>query len=554
MKKNKIHLCRLGSFSLAVLLLAVLVTGCGNNDAAPDSSDESGVTTSQQTSNSVDAEDASGSTSPSDTNSANSGTDNTAGPTDPTKTKNPANPHTSNKTENGTHRPKPTAPPHTPGRPDDTYTFSNVRRSCASFIQPWLVQSWNVSRWETEILNMKKAGMDFVILQSVADTTYEKADTQDPFACQMNSSSVIYPSSMPEFQNSNSYCGVDSLGNCLKACKKHGMKVMIGTISDSRLWNFGWTNKPTCPAGVRDAVNGSYMTQWIKQYAERSERMMKEIMQRYGSQYKDQIYGWYYNPEFWNISSACKRTDSKTYAQIIGKSLTLFAQSCTKVSPGKPMLLSPFINPSLSSPEQCGKMWQDVFSYTQFRNGDIFCPQDSFGNNSTIHLGDWYKHYKAAVNTKPGLKLWANNENFRTNYTVATLDSYIGQIKATEPYAERNICFSWNHYYSPELKNVGYNEAYIYYIKNGKMDTQAPGVPKIYIDGSSVEIISQDNIGICKIKVFKADKKTVVKENVCFDDDNYTALQTFNLAKGTYYAQTYDFFSNASQMVAFTVK
>lgn len=552
MKKGTISLYRLGSLLLTIVLSAGCIAGC-SSEPNPNLS-----TDSQHESSALNTDASSVSTSGSDADISGLDTGHT---TDSTNIQDPAHPNTatspnhsqnSNKTEHVTHGPTPTAKPNKPAKPDDTYHFSHVRRSCASFIQPWLVQNWNQSRWETEILNMKKAGMDFVILQSVGDLTYEDAKTQDALARKLKSCFVLYPSRMPEFRGG--YCGIDSLGNCLAACKKNGMKVMIGTISDNRLWSYGWSTKPECPGGVRDVVNGSYMTQWVKQYGERSDRMIKEIMQKYGSQYKEQIYGWYYNPEFWNISSACKGLDGKTYAQIIGKSLTLFAQSCTKASPGKPMLLSPFVNPSLSSPSQCSNMWKDVFSYTQFRKGDIFCPQDSFGNNPTMHLSDWYKHYKDAVNSKPGLKLWANNENFRANYTIATLDSYIGQIKATEPYAEKNICFSWNHYYSPELRNSGYNQAYTYYIKNGKMDTQAPSAPKIYINGSSAEIVSKDNIGICKIKVYKADKKTVVKENVCFDNDNFTSLQTFNLSRGTYYAQTYDFFSNASPMVSFTIK
>lgn len=436
---------------------------------------------------------------------------------------------------------------------NEKYYFSNARRLSGSFIQSWMIQNWNQSRWDTEILNMKKSGMDFIILQSLGDTDYGNGITQNPDKTELKSCSILYPSKMPEFDGGSHY---DALEKCLKACKKYNMKAMLGSISDNRLWRFGVTKTPLCPLGKSDAVRDSYMTKWLNQYDGLCERMIKEVMELYGKEYKNQIYGWYYNLEFSNYASACRGTDDMAYAHIMGNSLSHFADSCTRYCPGKPMMLSPFVHPSHSTPAECGKMWTDVFSFTTFRDGDIFCPQDSFGGNNQLKLEDWYREYKKAVDTKHGLKLWANNESFRGSKTLvaAAMDSYIGQIKATEPYTSGTVGFSWNHYYSPEKANSGYDRAYQYYIKNGVMDTECPSAPVVTVNGTTAHVVSADNVGIYCVKIYKSNGKTVAHTNVCSDNNDLEALQTVrDLKAGSYYAQTVDFYSNVSEMVPFTV-
>ncbi len=46
------------------------------------------------------------------------------------------------------------------------------------------------------------------------------------------------------------------------------------------------------------------------------------------------------------------------------------------------------------------------------------------------------------MDTKPGLILWSNNENFRQGGAVARVDEFIRrQVDVTAKYAEANICF-----------------------------------------------------------------------------------------------------------------
>lgn len=432
------------------------------------------------------------------------------------------------------------------------FHFSSVRRPKGSFIQSWLAAYWDQERWDQEILEMKKSGMDFIIIQAVGGTDYDTdgVKQRNVMKLPMKSCSVDYPSKLSFFEGG--YNGTDLLGNCLRACKKHGLKVMIGTISDNRLWKFGWSIIPTMPFGKIFVSRDSYMAQWAKQYGERCDAVIKEVMEMYGEEYGDQIYGWYYDPEIWNIRTACWGIDLGTYSKIIGNSLSNLARSCSKYCPGKPILVSPFINPSNSTARQCGNMWRKVFAHTAFRPGDIFCPQDSYGNNPNIDLENWYREYKRAVDTKPGLKLWANNENFRSG-GIATIDSFARQIEATAKYAEANICFSWNHYYSNTQENKGYDASYRYYIKTGSFDQQAPAKPEVSVSGNDVFVKSYDNIGICGIRIYDVSGQ-IVRTNICADDNDLTKLGTFSdLDSGKYYAETYDFFSNASEKVEFTI-
>ncbi len=427
----------------------------------------------------------------------------------------------------------------------------SVRRICGTFIQPWLVEGWSQARWEQECQMMTEAGMKYIILQSITDFNYNTSEDlgQDPSKYTITSRISLYPSSLPELKNANK--GVDSLKNCLEACKKYGMQAMIGPVSDNRWWKYGW-GMPKCPSGKTNVVQDSYMAQWVKENAEISNRVADEVMSRYGAAYGDQIFAWYYNNEIWNIDVACAGTDKGVYAQILGESMNLVLRHYTTLTPGKPMLLSSFINPSLSTPAQCGKMWQNIFKYTEFRTGDIFSPQDSYGNNTTQDLEAWTKAYYDAVQTKPGLLFWSNNENFRKDATVATIDSFVYQINTTAKYCSANICFSWNHYFSPKEQNSGYNKAYLQYIRTGKQDTTAPSQPKVTVTGRKIVVDSTDSDGICGIRIYK--DSSLNKTVLCRKDDNESLFKTITLtAAGSYSVETYDFFGNVSAKTSFTI-
>ena len=347
-----------------------------------------------------------------------------------------------------TNTPIPTAAPTAAGTPTPTPVPVEGRTVTGSFIQAWYVAGWTYDRWMTEFTNMKRNGMDTLILQSVMEVNYDTtfSQSQDPdLYTNVLSRTALYPSDISLFAGANYG---DSLGNCLAAAKQSGMRVFLGTVADNRWWKYGW-GIPQMPAGKTDVVSDSYLAKYFADNAALSNAIAGEIWDRYGDEYGDQIAGWYYYNEIWNISDACAGTDGGVYAALIAGSINASLDYYSELTPGKPFLISPFVNPTLSTPEQNGKMWEDIFALTSFREGDIFAPQDSAGNYPNIALEEWFAAYRSAVDKKQGLALWANNENFNQGMSAIDQQTFFDHVDRTAPYVDKNICFSWNHYFAP---------------------------------------------------------------------------------------------------------
>lgn len=435
------------------------------------------------------------------------------------------------------------------------------RTICGSFIQSWYIKDWTQDRWNTECKNMVDAGMKYIILQSIVDLTYNTRDSvknQDPDFYQLKDVASLYPTDIDFLKKAqvdlDCDTGPDEVKYCLEACKTYGMQAILGPVSDNRWWLYGW-GTPQTPAGAADPANDCYFAKFAEENGNISNQIADELYKKYGTDYKDQIFAWYYNNEIWNIQDACNKSDNGVYAKALAKSLNVSLDHYSQSTPGIPMIMSPFINPDLSSADQCGSMWKDVFALTNFREGDIFCPQDSFGGHTKLNLDDWWSNYKAAVDTKPGLILWANNENFRDNAAVAPVGEFITkQVNVTAKYTAANICFSWNHYYSPLAKNPGYNEAYVYYVKNGLLDSEAPSKPTLSADGRNVTWDATDNEGIAGINIYRNQTKMITKTIRIGDGVNDKLSSTIALDKdGTYYISVFDFSGNESELTEITV-
>lgn len=124
-----------------------------------------------------------------------------------------------------------------------------------------------------------------------------------------------------------------------------------------------------------------------------------------------------------------------------------------------------------------------------FREQDIFCPQDAVGAGWTIeeNLVNVWRMYSDAVKLSgKKIHLWANVENFtsavaksnttgittplateNTQDVTATLDRLVKQMDIASRYAENIITFSYNHYYSPVYVNPMFHNTYVDYLKTG---------------------------------------------------------------------------------------
>lgn len=90
----------------------------------------------------------------------------------------------------------------------------------------------------------------------------------------------------------------DRLSTALKAAKKTGMKLWLGTIDDNRRW-YHLDKKPDSNA-----------VRWSDSNDELSRALITEIWERYSDDYGEQIAGWYYTNEIWNFHEACNVTDN----------------------------------------------------------------------------------------------------------------------------------------------------------------------------------------------------------------------------------------------------
>lgn len=301
----------------------------------------------------------------------------------------------------------------------------------ASFLQGWLCRDWSPERWKQELLDMKAAGFRSVILQSCVDLTYEKTDASaektDPQAYALTAAYALYPTA-----SVSGSAGAHALADALEAARQTGMQVWIGTVSDSRWWNYGW--------GVPDAG----FSAWSAENAAVCGNLVREVTAQYGADYDAQIAGFYYNNEIWNFDAACAGTDGGQTAEIVAGNLRGTLDAMTAVCPEKPLLISPFFNRDLSAAAAYADFWGQLADRAALRPADIVAHQDGAGRAyDTDTLTEWASALKSALRDR--VTFWVNNETFRADAALPA-----AELKAdflATACAKRHILFSWNHWY-----------------------------------------------------------------------------------------------------------
>ena len=380
---------------------------------------------------------------------------------------------------------------------------SHAQQKCkpeftGTFIQSWMTCVWDDERWAEEAANMKKAGIEYLVLQSLADKAYKKDGGEWK---------VYYDTDVDTLKDAT-FMG-DCLEPALKACQDAGIKVFVGLSMFDDFWS---------EAGI-----GSLYQDVCRVAGD----MMEDIYNKYGEKYKDSLYGWYYTPEISN-GFLCQLT-----LDGIIKGINHIIDRINEVDASKPLLMSPFYSEYIATgPITTLCSYVRFFSKVHFRDGDIFAPQDAIGAKWTREksLEMTWKIYKAAFDTcKADIKLWANCENFdgaiasetlggalspkiteyKSNIT-ATLDRFTRQMDIASRYAENIITFSYNHYYSPSNVNPAFINTYYDYVENGyvleKEAPEAPGNLKKLQTEKGIEISwdeAEDNFGIAYYRLEK---------------------------------------------------
>lgn len=333
----------------------------------------------------------------------------------------------------------------------------------ASFLQLWYCESWTPEQWQTELSAMKDAGFRAVILQSSADITVQQEQT---------SIRTAYPTELFSGGSGN------ALGNALDAAKTLGMQVYIGTLSDSRWWDYGW--------GIPDAD----FSAWSEENAQRNAAMIREIWSLYGSSRGEQIAGFYYNNEIWNNDAACDGSDGGAYAEIIGSNLGACVEAVNACCQEKPLLVSPFYNTDLSSAGAYADYLASIAEQAHLRAYDIIAPQDGGGREyDSDTILEWNSSVRYAVEDR--VQFWVNNETFDKSMQPIDMETLRQHYLATDC-AKKHILFSWNHYY----RKTPYDVQFPALLQKMTGDVNADGVCSMADAVNMIHWLMHDRIAV----------------------------------------------------------
>ena len=303
----------------------------------------------------------------------------------------------------------------------------------ASYLQDWLCRDWQPERWLTEFAAMKAAGFRAVILQSTVSLSYSYTDSSkpktDPAAYTLQSSYALCPTALVSDSGQTA-----ELEYALEAAAESGMQVWIGTVSDDRWWNYGWSKPDT---GLK---------KWSEENAAACAALIAEIRARYEEQYQAQIAGYYYNNEIWNIPDACDGSDQGTYIRLLGDNLRQTIQAAGE----KPVLVSPFYNAELSTAADYAHFLHELAETAGLRTTDIIAPQDGGGRDYTPDvIAAWAAAMQQSL--RDSVRFWVNNETFGADMQPKSADSLRADYLATGC-AQAHILVSWNHYYHSAVR------------------------------------------------------------------------------------------------------
>lgn len=343
-----------------------------------------------------------------------------------------------------------------------------------TFIQDYLCRNWTDATWQAEFKYMKALGMRYVVFGSVVDGKERTA---------------VYPTSIPGYRLVEA--NTDPLGACLRNAEKAGIQVFVGLNFHGDWWS----------KGANDSA-------WLNAQMEEGNRFADEMYARYHSRYPKAFYGWYWVWEVDNIDAAspAKRAN-------VSNALDISVRHLKSLNPGMPVMLCPFMNCRLGTPDEYRAFWEYVFAHSALGKGDIFAPQDCVGAGglNIDNFASWFAALRKAVDTKPGLLFWSDAETFsQDDWTSATLDRFTRQLKGVQPYVQGSITFAWSHYYSPNNVSAGWQRTYGGYVRTGKLESVPPTAPRsllaVRAANGDVRVTwkpSTDNVGVCGYYVFR---------------------------------------------------
>ncbi|MBQ4101452.1 MAG: DUF4434 domain-containing protein, partial [Oscillospiraceae bacterium] len=365
---------------------------------------------------------------------------------------------------------------------DDGISYPHV---IGSFMQPGTFEGYSKTQMTDHLKAMKEVGIEILILQWSFETDDDPGKVITSF----------FSDSFSENEKAKGFIQYHDLVDViLAAADEVGVKVFIGLN-----WEPDWH---TNSEAFQDK---SYFDKFI----ETGLKGAKQLYDLYKIQYPESFYGWYFPPEYWNMNISQKQVDNAAYW------LKSFRHGLYKIDPAMPMMISPFVISSWSSPSEAEKMWKGILAHQPLRAGDIFCSQDAIGSaHITLdQLDSYFKALKAAIDTAPGVRFWANSENFNMieGGATAPLNRLVMQMEIADKYVEHHVTFAYSHYQHPDMGKAGHHEAYKHYYQTGKVPTSKLLKPEFDVTAKSGGIFTE-----LSAKIENTDKtvwKLVIEKN-----------------------------------------
>lgn len=313
-------------------------------------------------------------------------------------------------------------------------TVKNYPVVTGTFLQLWAFSSYTSQQWENHFNKLKEVGIDTVIVQWTATTPYGQFKD------------CYYGTSLAEDNAASDYvCYSSCIYRMFEAAKYTGTKIFLGLNISDEWWSFS-----------------SLDAAWSETQATLGVNIASELYEKYYADYTENFAGWYWPWELYNHMSG---NMAVTSAQFIN----MYMEGLTEIDASLPIMLSPFLTENVT-PGITEAVWNKFFDTADFRNGDIFCSQDSVGAGYVRleNLESYFEAMSKAVTAEKGLIFWANNENFNPDFTSADISRFVSQMEITDEYVTGHVTFAYSHYYHPD-KYPSYHQQYKDYYEDGTL-------------------------------------------------------------------------------------
>jgi len=319
---------------------------------------------------------------------------------------------------------------------------------------------------------MRAAGLDQMVIQWTADSKYK---------------TTVYPSALSGYTQNTTH---DVVERALVTGDEDGAQIYLGLQNNDDWWIHYASNK-----------------RWLMNEARIANMLADDLWRKY--RHHKSLAGWYlvFELDNWDEPTKSDWNNLVSFFQATASHLH-------QLSPGKPVMIAPFFNPSggLTSSQ-----WAASFRYILSRSPlDILALQDGVGvgHATTKQLPEWFRAVHDAIHdARPRMQFWVDSETFNLDSEPMVTHKLVNDMRAVQPYVSNYLSFSFNHYMSPQQVNPLYYQTYLDYLATSKAESDPPTQPANLsatpLDSMDISLswtASTDNVGVAGYAIWRDGK------------------------------------------------